>query len=86
VVAKERVSNLKQVAERINEVVGLIKETFTVEELKDFLEYVNRAEIVGPFFSFDQWRELASSDAFSKARKRAKYFLEIKEEEGEEES
>ena len=80
-ITKERVSNLKQVGERVNKITGLIKETFTAEELEDFIECVNEAEIEAPFFSFDRWRELASSDAFSKARKRAKCFLEIKKEE-----
>jgi len=69
--------NLNKIADKIDDMVKMVKDKFDKAELESFIAYTDKAEAIAPLVAFEQWQKLPDG-AIDEARKRAKLLLKIK--------
>lgn len=69
--------NLNEIADKIDDMIKMVKDKFDEAELESFIAYTDKAEAIAPLVAFEQWQKLPDG-AISGARRRAELLLQIK--------
>jgi hypothetical protein len=69
--------NLNKIADKIDDMVKMVKDKFDKAELESFIAYTDKVDTIAPLVAFEQWQKLPD-DAIDEARKRARLLLKIK--------